>query len=134
METNFTSQKRSCNEHFLSDYDGSHPPGPVLDGAEAAAKHQDAKSPSWPAASILKSGRVVETENRAVTEPLSPNLSKILQRERAPVPEGPNESSLARSAWKQEKSGPVPEGRLICSLFFFPGTSCQATLFLIPPG
>ena len=32
------------------------------------------------------------------------------------VPEGPNESSLARSAWKQEKSGPVPEGRLICSL------------------
>ncbi len=23
-----------------------------------------------------------------------------------PVPEGPNESSLARSAWKQEKSGP----------------------------
>ena len=34
----------------------------------------------------------------------------------APVPEGPNESSLVRSAWKQEKSGSVPEGRLICSL------------------
>jgi hypothetical protein len=31
-----------------------------------------------------------------------------------PVPEGPNESSLARSAWKQDKSRPVPEGRLIC--------------------
>jgi hypothetical protein len=44
-----------------------------------------------------------------------------------PVPEGPNErgylvleglneSSLARSAWKQGKAGPVPEGRLIDSL------------------
>ncbi len=31
-----------------------------------------------------------------------------------PVPEGLNESSLARSAWKQDKSRPVPEGRLIC--------------------
>ncbi len=25
-----------------------------------------------------------------------------------PVPEGPNESSLARSAWKQDKSRPAP--------------------------
>ena len=98
-----------------------------------------------------------------------------------PVPEGPNESSLARSAWKQDKSRPVPEGRLICltsprdiflrtlrralletsdtplekfesddvrpdggcnrsflgtgrAFLLFPGTSCQATFALIPPG
>jgi hypothetical protein len=33
-----------------------------------------------------------------------------------PFPQGPNESSPARSARKHEKSGPVPEGRLICPL------------------
>jgi hypothetical protein len=49
-------------------------------------------------------------------KPISANLRKIPQRRVYPVPEGPKESSLARSAWKQEKSGPVPEGRLIGSI------------------
>ena len=48
--------------------------------------------------------------------PISANLRKSYNERVYPVPEGPNESSLARSAWKQEKSEPVPEGRLICSL------------------
>ena len=33
----------------------------------------------------------------------------------------------------KRKVEPVPKG-LDASFFFFPGTSCQATLVLIPPG
>ena len=45
---------------------------------------------------------------------ISANLRKFYNERVDPVPEGPNESSLAQSAWKQDKSRPVPEGRLIC--------------------